>query len=305
MRHNKLSLFVLTIIFLSSCSVQSTSITQTKKESTNTITVGTRTQTLTMQKRTLVPTVFFTEQPTSAPTLTSEETDSLLKGLLKTNGYCFLPCLFGEIKTGMSVEDYLNFLSQRGIEAFEGYGRVYDYYESRFVLSNGMILGLMSYIVDNKINGFVFDIQFHAAVFTREDWKAFAEKRLFATLGVPSKVELFSSFDVKNDIIAYPILYISYENLNISVEYVSSVRMKDGKIPLCPMSPEEEIVTFLLFTNTEYSTYFVEDPQRMDILEIMDMTPEEFYSYFMLGDENTCLEVPAKPFHDLWIGGGG
>jgi hypothetical protein len=216
MKHNKLSLFVLTIIFLSSCSVQSTSITQTKKESTNTITVGTRTQTLTMQKRTLVPTVFFTEQPTSAPTLTSEETDSLLKGLLKTNGYCFLPCLFGEIKTGMPVEDYLIFLSQRGIEAFEGYGRGDDYYVSRFVLTNNMILGLMSYIVDNKINGFVFDIQFHMADFTKEDWTAFIEKRLFATLGIPTKVELFAYFDVQNDNIAYPNLFISYENLNIS-----------------------------------------------------------------------------------------
>jgi hypothetical protein len=71
------------------------------------------------------------------------------------------------------------------------------------------------------------------------------------------------------------------------------------------MSPEEEMRTITLFINTEYSIFEGTEPQRMDLSEVIDMTPEEFYSNFMLGDENTCLEVPAKPFHDLWIGGGG
>ena len=267
---------------------------------TKTPTITEKAPTPTLNRQTPTPLL----SPTIIPTLLIEEREIYLKGLLKTNANCDLPCWWGIIPGKTTWIESLEFLRLIGGKVSSRPG------------DNGTIIydtgGFDFEDIHNKITFFekselveTMDVSsegFQNPVGFQKAWVQYTPKTLITKYGQPSRVWIRSSYSYGlTDRRGYQ-LWIFYDKLGFLVIY-SGIIKKEPIYHICPRFENgEDIQSIELITQTpedhrrlERFTYYSDVIDYIKPIEKAGLSVEELYSIF-IHDEKPCFDIQGNIF---------
>ncbi len=249
--------------------------------------------------------------PTVGPTLTADQEEALVLGMLQNNGGCRLPCWWGFMPGQTDWQIVQGFLASTG-KAFTGYGDPYVTYEVSFKIPKHEITIDQAYVVRDEIIDTIWVsmsmVRNNEAVFGdplfADDLQPYMLPRFLEFYGQPDKV-LVKTFSSAPEGGWVPFrLMLFYPRQGVLVIYQGPNERVDQKIRWCPSktnialwlwSPERELALEDVagmgpnLTAEELSTYLsIEEATSMDI--------EAFYESFKDTGAQACLETQVN----LW-----
>lgn len=265
------------------------------------------------EENTPIPSKTPTPAPTVIPTNTPAYQDAYLLELIRTNGNCDLPCIFGKIKIGMTADDFRKFFNDLGIEVGKGICELMskDYCSFDLIpdfddLSTGMRIHLYAYFENEVVKGLWFNLTLLEYVneLEQEDIEPFMLKTVLREFGIPSKVGIYIRFDNHDPTIAYVALVIEFDQNGIITLGLMKGNVTNDTVIFYPLRIEGYYSSISVFINIKMSYVYNDEFENISLEELIGMSPSAFYDLVINGDETTGFEVPAKIFKDLWIGGG-
>lgn len=264
--------------------------------------------------------------PTVLLTLEPDEAFSLLRGFLKNDPPCQLPCWGGIIpgETKLSDAQYrlsqLNSISDRVYFGEAGDAFVVGTVDIPFFLKNTSVGIRGGYVVSRDsemvvLNGFWFDF-FHnknsnEIMFNFEEYNAFLSAytlpQIFATYGLPNliytRAELYMP-ETAGDFFSIRLLYL---DLGIFINYTMALEETENEFQFCPY---ESIIDLNLTSSDVGDTYgdffqqlgvmewfYFKEPRYHLLEDALGMTNEEF-SKTIISSPETCFETPKEIWPD-------
>lgn len=282
-------------------------LTQTGEAApTNTLTLEpfTLTPSPTPHPPTITPTITltFTPIPTSQPTLDRTQVTLRVEDLLKTNGNCAPPCLWG-LKVGKTsfeqVDAFFQHMDRKGYIERNEKGEI-SLYNTSFRGRNDTFP--IEIVIDFDA-GIIKDIRMfigglYESGINREGWSAYSLKNILQTYGVPSRVVFAVQQPTEppynSGLVAYSYV-VHYEAPNVTYFYRGGPIHAGQVYRICPMSPKEAATAlWLFFGKHPYGDF----RDWVDLSEATSLSLEDFYKVFTEGDEGTCLNLKAKAFQE-------
>lgn len=269
--------------------------------------------------------------PTPQPTLTAEEMRALILELLKNNGGCRLPCLWGLVPGKTNIQTLDRFLAQfHDVETPEDYFRIQDFgdiggFSLVFNENKDYILVDFSYYED--ANGIAMLTMFgylmrefgttpegaldlrpiYGDALFRQTFQYYTLPNILSTYGLPERVLLATWPDdpERPDIKSQPFsLVLLYPSQGIFIEYVTLRQTKPGYFVSCPdtahiylgvWSPERALpLTRIVQAGSVINRLNIDYFKPLE--EATSLSLEEFYRTFKDPNNTTCLQTPIE----LW-----
>jgi len=260
--------------------------------------------------------------PTPLPTLTAEKAKSLAFSLLRTNGGCHLPCIWGFSPGSSSVASLSSFLSSFGSHSTEE-----NYIRSdKFTDSGGLFI---SSLVDNKTNEFSLNYYWDGDNITQlalwgtqksgyeysfdggdydQLFNYYFLPQILSRYGHPASV--YVGTWTEGAILGGPYIPFSvvlyYPDMGFLIEYLSPNKKVGQYLQGCPqrsyfqlttVSPDQDISLEKILSNSSGEGITAENIDYFKPLdEATGMTIDEFYQKFKDPNNMECLETPI----DLW-----
>lgn len=304
---------IVALVLLTACSNSTASKTATANISPTLVTYTPLPSPL-QATRTPIPNSARTQEiatPPVGPTLTADQEEALVLGLLQDNAGCRLPCWWRFTPGQTDWQTVQEFLASSG-KVSTGYGDPYVTYEVSFKIPKHDITIDQAYVVRDEIIDTIWvgmgmarnnEAVFGDPLFA-EDLQPYMLPRLLEFYGKPDQV-LVRTFSSAPEGGWVPFrLMLFYPRQGTLVIYQGPNERVDQKIRWCPSktnialwlwSPERELTLEDVarmgpnLTAEELSTYrTIEEATSMDI--------EAFYESFKDTDAQACLETPAN----LW-----
>lgn len=231
-----------------------------------------------------------TKSPTSDPTKIYETR----KLLLQKQDECEQPCFWGiapnttTITDAKTIFDGLNSPLILQVESSNA-----NYYYSEFSASNGVGVNIDLIEHDHVIEFVKTDLALsnvEDSVPTRS-WLAFSPETIISKYGTPSYVDLFFPMGPSDGISPYMsyILTLYYDELDLILEYVSSVYIDDeNNITICPLNDNMDGVSMW------FGRQVSDTPQKKGIplKEVSSISIDDFSSIMQMENKiEACIYV--------------
>ncbi len=244
-----------------------------------------------------------------SPTLTADQEETLVLGLLQNNARCQLPCWWGFTpgKTSwQTAEAYFTSLGKKADEFSNGHTT--NYTVKFKVLSHDMQVGQVYDVKDELINMIwvkgstvrngkrVFGDQLFI-----EDWNNYLLPQMLTAYGQPAEVLLKTFQSVPEGMPPFNLL-LYYPQQGILVRYYGLAEKHGEQLRLCPQQSE---ITLWLWSPGHATTLqeIANLGQDFPLEEVADYRPlgdvtkmstEKFYESFKNADNMACIETLAK-----------
>lgn len=259
---------------------------------------------------TRTPVLTHTSSPTPAPTLTADEEQALVFGMLKDNGGCPLPCWWGFTPGETSWETTKTFFASLGkraetwrVQGTQHYTVYFDipdydhYHYQGYHERDGRVerIGIHSPLVveedGNPVSG---DPQF------AKEWEAYLLPQMLTTYGQPTQIFLgvsrgvpWTPFD----------LLLFYPEQGILAQYSGPASQEGETFRVCPHQVE---IALYLWPPGHYATLeavpgiagYMYAPDEMSGIQLLEaateLSTEQFYHIFTQPTPKVCLETPVE-----------
>jgi hypothetical protein len=245
---------------------------------------------------TLIPSPSVTPSPypslTALATLTNNDANRMVFDLIKTNGDCEMPCIWG-IVTGETKWEVVKqqFSALRFEFIADPYKCVVDETKHECV----------RYYVDKIIN----DLRYGFEVSVKDENITIVSIRSQSAKGYFSLDKVLNEFEVPSDIyIGAPTAYISsnmpaeivlfYDTQNLAISYEIRGKVFNNVLRICPYNYETDHWVDVFEPNSlSYMNYkkFFTDRQYYPFEEKTGLDISDFYELFVNKAENNCLDL--------------
>jgi hypothetical protein len=270
------------------------------------------TPTLVHKTITLTPTQNLTPTPTTPEvraTLTISDSVTNVLSLLKNNGGCELPCVWGIVPGKTKLDDarqYFEHLGWKGsISPNMPQGPVYY---TGVDLNHELAIRLSLYDKDGIVDTLAFDAggpEFFRLV------QYLSPQNIMDKLAEPDQVwiNLATNLEISYPEITEYGVYIYYSSPNILLHYTGSAKKHGDSYRICPKNPFLESLNY--GTNegnlSLYAANFAEvlSPERLvepfgkfggmyTVDEALGLSPQEFYEQLVESKDPICFDTPLK-----------
>jgi hypothetical protein len=255
-----------------------------------------------------VPSPTPTPRPTATPTgLGPQELQAFVSHMLQTNGGCELPCWWGIVSGETTWEDVGDYFSAQGIEGLEqGYLNLsyMDSEEDRFIRLLDVVMEQQDGLVQSiRVTRDYFD-QPRQADF-KLDWQRYELSQVLSRHGVPSQVYLrlaVGSPCIGPGVVPTYDMWVEYKDLGMAILYTGFLIDDLDNWLLCPVfgqtsdvfGPTRAIEIRLQPPGLDAPLVYIEpgDGEFLfsgTLLELANMSVEEFYNAFSSSVPQTCV----------------
>lgn len=250
----------------------------------------------------------YTPRPTPGPTMTADEEQALVLGLLRGNAGCQLPCWWGFTPGETSWETAQTYFLSLGKKIGQYHNGRSTNYEVDFAISQHQVTIDQLYVVNedkiiDKICVVASSHPDHRQELV-EDMQRYSLSHLLADYGQPSQVLLKTFSGVPEGLPPFHLL-LYYPQQGIMVRYIDDAEKSGEMLRLCPRQPGITLwlwspgqgVNIADIADTRLGG-LPDDPFSYfhSLEEATGMSVEQFYETFVQPDTETCLETLA----DLW-----
>ena len=294
----------------SACVPGQQSIAATTTKPASLVSAGQPTVTLmpSLQPTTPGPQATFTSTPsptpqssptaTRLPELSLAEQQKLMKELVRTNGNCVSPCVWGIVPNQTTWAEARNFLlsmdqtlKMGGISFTLGNtdNNQGDLGGGIFIVREELVVGIelgMFLDIRNKVRG---------------DWAAFTPEGIFARYGVPSEIlfwhrSMYRPSPPDGKFIDYIEMTLFYDSLDVVVTYYEGFSpLKGNSYHYCPAPLDYSSVHFAIWVGKAAPDLPLHN-QGILLEDVSALTRQEFFQQVIQNPGTACFDLEAKAF---------
>ncbi len=228
-----------------------------------------------------------TVTPTPPATLRPEQTDEMLRQLLREPKDCLAPCFWGIIPEKTTLNELENIIKHLGLPFDSTQNNGWDFYGTIYKFRNGISLLVTLPVKEEVVKSISVDINlqgYKPSGPTRE-WESYSPETLIKQYGSPSSVEFSGSSG------EHPLYHmtIRFDSIHTIVEY--SYGETNQSFHVCPLSDKFG----------EARLWFGENPldppyDGIPLEQATTMTMSDFSDLLLGNPEGACFSLNSQVF---------
>ena len=223
--------------------------------------------------------------------------------LLRTNGNCSSPCIWGIIPNQTTLAEARNFLltMDQILDLPSGYPK-----EFRFKNQDGSLghVGAGGFTVQNGvITGIELFVTYNISGTARSDWTAFTPEGIFNAYGVPSEIRFWLIYDHDTpppgeDFTYWTIMLLFYNNISVSIVYDFGLTERKGDFyRYCPAPVDSPSVGIGMRIGKDVFHHQTDDA-AIRLEDAASLSRQEFYQLITENPGTACIDLKAEAFKD-------